>query len=86
MFQFQLLKLLKRGEIKKDERVVVVSTAHGLKFADQKALYHQNAIAGVTGTHSNEPIELPNDVELVRETLRRVIGEQQDHPSAGAER
>ncbi|MDG2306447.1 MAG: threonine synthase [Candidatus Binatia bacterium] len=81
-----LLKLLKRGEIKKDERVVVVSTAHGLKFADQKALYHQNAIAGVTGTHSNEPIELPNDVELVRETLRRVIGEQQDHPSAGAER
>ncbi len=80
-----LMKLVKRGEIKPDERVVVISTAHGLKFADQKARYHQNAIEGVTGTFANEPIELPNDVARVQETLRRAIGEKQDASSTAAE-
>lgn len=80
-----LLKLIKHGDINKDERVVVVSTAHGLKFADQKARYHQNAIEGVTGTFANQPIELPNDVDKVRETLRRVIDEKNERPSAAAE-
>ncbi len=73
-----LLKLIDRGEIKKDERVVVISTAHGLKFADQKARYHQREIEGVTGTFANAPIELPNDVDQVRDTLRRVIDESHE--------
>lgn len=81
-----LVKLVNRGDIDKDERVVVVSTAHGLKFADQKARYHQDAIEGVVGTYANEPIELPNDVDTVRETLRRVIEEKKGEPSAAAQR
>lgn len=73
-----LLKLIARDEIKKDERVVVISTAHGLKFADQKARYHQREIEGVVGTFANAPIELPNDVDQVRETLHRVIDESHE--------
>ena len=73
-----LLKLVQRGEIGRDERVVVVSTAHGLKFADQKARYHQRAIEGVVGTYANAPIELPNDLGKVRDALRRAIDEKLD--------
>ncbi len=73
-----LLKLLARGTIARQERVVVISTAHGLKFADQKARYHQQAIEGITGTYANAPIELPNDIERVRETLRRLIEQEQE--------
>src|SRR3954468_15604719 len=35
-----MIKLLKKGKIDPKERVVVVSTAHGLKFADSKVRYH----------------------------------------------
>ena len=43
------------------ERVVVISTANGLKFADQKAAYHMGAIDGVKATHRNKPVDLPAD-------------------------
>jgi len=68
-----LLKLRERGEIASDERVVVISTAHGLKFADQKAAYHQHKIAGVASRFANAPIELPNDLGRVRDALLRQI-------------
>ncbi len=68
-----LLKLRERGEITRDERVVVISTAHGLKFADQKAAYHQGKLAGVLGHYTNQPIELSNEIDTVREALHRVI-------------
>jgi len=81
-----LLKLLASGEIHKDERVVVISTAHGLKFADQKARYHQGMLDGVTATHANQPIELPNDLDQVRRTLRRLFDERQEKPPSVAGR
>ena len=68
-----MLKLLARGDIKRDERVVVISTAHGLKFADQKAAYHQKQLAGIASRYGNQPIELPNDVGAVRDALLRRI-------------
>ncbi len=68
-----LLKLVERGEIANDERVVVISTAHGLKFADQKAAYHQKQLAGIASRYANQPIELPNDLGKVRDALRRRI-------------
>ncbi|MBM4268432.1 MAG: threonine synthase [Deltaproteobacteria bacterium] len=80
-----LLKLLSRGEIRRDERVVVISTAHGLKFADQKALYHQKKLPGIRGSYANAPIELPNDPRQVRETLRRIIGNKKDAAPVAAE-
>ena len=42
-----LIKLAKRGEIKRDERVVVISTASGLKFTDFKADYHAGKLTGI---------------------------------------
>ncbi|HJM83370.1 MAG TPA: threonine synthase, partial [Nitrospinota bacterium] len=37
-----LFKMVDRGEIKKSDKVVVISTTHGLKFSQFKIDYHQN--------------------------------------------
>ncbi len=42
-----LRKLVERKIIRSDQRVVVISTAHGLKFAEQKIAYHLNELHGV---------------------------------------
>ncbi len=39
-----LIKLLKAGKIDKTDRVVVISTAHGLKFVEMKVKYHQREL------------------------------------------
>jgi threonine synthase len=64
-----LVKLVKRGEIKPNERVVVISTASGLKFTDFKIRYHEGQIEGVKSQHPNQPISLPNDYEAVKRTV-----------------
>jgi len=61
-----LFKLLKRDEIKKDERVVVISTAHGLKFTDFKVKYHENQLEEVESQHANVPVELPPEYDKVK--------------------
>lgn len=64
-----LEKLVARGEIKKQERVVVVSTANGLKFTQFKIRYHEDRIPEVSSKHRNTPIELPNDYEAVKRAV-----------------
>lgn len=64
-----LVKLVQRGEIKKHERVVVVSTASGLKFTDFKIRYHEGRIDGVESRFPNQPVTLPNDFEAVKKTV-----------------
>jgi threonine synthase len=67
-----LAKLAARGEIRRDQRVVVISTASGLKFADFKVGYHEATLAGVPAPrHRNVPVELPEDYPAVREALVR---------------
>lgn len=66
-----LMKFVKRGEIKGGERVVVVSTAHGLKFSNTKADYHTNTLPGVTGTHANPPVELAANRTAVYDAVMR---------------
>jgi threonine synthase len=66
-------KLLNRGVIARDERVVVISTAHGLKFVDFKVRYHQMALDGVEARHPNPPIELPARYPVVRDEMLRQI-------------
>ena len=68
-----LIKLAKRGEIRRDERVVVISTASGLKFTDFKADYHAGKLAGIASTQANRPIELPNDYDQIRRHLDLAI-------------
>ena len=66
-----LYKLLQRGEIKTNDRVVVVSTAHGLKFPDFKVRYHEGALAkqGIESPYLNEPIEVDAEYEKVRAAI-----------------
>jgi threonine synthase len=67
-----LTKLAARGAIRRDQQVVVISTASGLKFADFKVGYHEARLAGVaTPCHRNTPVELPEQYDAVREAVRR---------------
>ena len=67
-----LEKLAARGEVRKHDRVIVISTANGLKFADFKVAYHTGALAGVASQYPNPPLDLPNDYDAVRRALDRV--------------
>jgi threonine synthase len=71
-----LFKLLERGQIKSHERVVVISTAHGLKFTDFKRRYHEDKLRGVTSRHANRPIELPADYGQARDAIWRTLEQQ----------
>ncbi len=68
-----LRKLVDRKIVKASDRVVVVSTAHGLKFADQKTAYHLGTLPGVRSTHQNLPVELPADAKKVADTIARHV-------------
>jgi threonine synthase len=64
-----LKKLVARSDIDGGERVVVISTANGLKFTDFKIGYHEERLPGITSHHANHPIELPNDYGAVIRAL-----------------
>jgi threonine synthase len=64
-----LIKLRERQQIDARERVVVISTANGLKFTDFKVAYHSGALAGITSRLANKPVELPNDYDAVRRAV-----------------
>ena len=66
-----LFKMFQRGEIKPDDKVVVVSTAHGLKFPDFKVRYHEGALAkqGIQSPYMNEPVEVDAEYEKVRAAI-----------------
>ena len=66
-----LKKLVARGEIGRKQRVVVVSTANGLKFTDFKVGYHDGALAGIASRLANRPILLPNDYSAVVDAIDR---------------
>ena len=56
-----------------DQRVVIISTAHGLKFSQFKVDYHERALKEVSSWHANPPIELPADVRAVRNAIDKAI-------------
>jgi threonine synthase len=64
-----LIKLKERGLVEPDERVILVSTAHGLKFAEFKVGYHRGTLEGVSARHANPPVELPADLDRVRRAI-----------------
>ena len=67
-----LIRLLEKGIIKKDERVAVISTAHGLKFSEFKVQYHQEQITDVASRYANPPHELPASYEAVINAINRL--------------
>lgn len=70
-----LIKLLKQGKIDKSERVVVISTAHGLKFTEFKVKYHEKSLE-FPCQYANTPVELPPRVDAVKEALEKVLKER----------
>ena len=67
-----LNKLLDKGIIKKDQRIIVISTAHGLKFSRFKVKYHRQELNDVFEQYPNPPIELPANYDTVRRTIDEV--------------
>jgi threonine synthase len=72
-----LIKLIKAGKIDKSEHVVVISTAHGLKFTDFKVKYHEEAF-DFPCTYANKPIELPPTVDAVKEALNDALRKRRE--------
>jgi len=67
-----LMKLVKAGKIDKAEHVVVISTAHGLKFTDFKVKYHEGTL-GFPSRYANKPLEVPARVDAVKEALTTAL-------------
>lgn len=67
-------KLARQGVISPRDRVVVVSTAHGLKFTEFKRAYHDGTLEGASRRHANTPIELPPTLDAVRRALDARLG------------
>lgn len=65
-----LFKLVDRGVITKEQRSVVISTAHGLKFSRFKVDYHKGLLPDVVAEYRNPPLELPADYGLVQEKIQ----------------
>ena len=67
-----MIKLLKAGKIEKSERVVVISTAHGLKFVEMKVKYHERGL-DFPCRYANQPIELPPRLDAVKAALHQAL-------------
>jgi threonine synthase len=72
-----LIKLIRAGKIDKSEHVVVISTAHGLKFSDFKVKYHEGTL-DFPCRFANKPIELPPRVDAVKEALQKALLKRRD--------
>lgn len=67
-------KLIASGEIPPSSRVVVISTAHGLKFPDFKLSYHRGQLEGTAAEFRNLPVEIEADTDKVRRALDAHLG------------
>jgi threonine synthase len=71
-----LFKLVERGDIRSHDKVVVISTANGLKFPEFKIKYHESQLADVTSRHANLPVNLPPDYQQVRDAILRALDQR----------
>ena len=67
-----LEQLVERGELERDDRVVVISTAHGLKFTEFKTGYHRREL-GFDSPFANEPIPMSGDPDQAIGELTRLL-------------
>ena len=74
-----LIKLRARGQVSENDRVVVISTANGLKFTDFKRAYHARALDRVEPAHARAAIELPNDYDTVCAAIDRAADARSLH-------
>jgi len=62
-------KLVRSGAIPKASSVVVVSTAHGLKFTDFKLRFHKRELEGASSDLANLPIEVSSNLDAIRKAI-----------------
>lgn len=70
-----LEKLVARGVIRGHHRVVVISTANGLKFTDFLYKYHTDHLPEVKSEYVYRPVELSPDYSEVRDTILENLSE-----------
>jgi threonine synthase len=70
-----LFKLIDRGVIESDDRVIVISTAHGLKFTPFKVNYHAGTLDEVESQYANPPVRLPADADRVKAVIAERLGD-----------
>jgi threonine synthase len=68
-----LQKLRGRGVIGANDRAVVVSTAHGLKFTQSKVDYHSSELLEITSKFANSPVTVPDDFGAIMDVLRQKL-------------
>ena len=68
-----LKKMILRGEVRPNQRVVVISTAHGLKFTSFKTRYHMSQYEDFECRFANPPVEVPANYDSVRDALFRCL-------------
>lgn len=66
-----LFHLRAKGVIDKDEEVVVVSTAHGLKFTEFKVGYHEKTLAGIESQFANPVFRTKANLGEVMDVLKK---------------
>lgn len=69
-----LEQLVEKGIIEEGSRVVVVSTAHGLKFSEFKTGYHEGKLDGVTSRLANKVARIAPTYAAVQDELKRRLG------------
>jgi threonine synthase len=62
-------KLVQSQVIPQSSRVVVISTAHGLKFAEFKTKFHEGRLLEVNPSLQNLPIQVPAETAAVRDVI-----------------
>ncbi len=63
------LKARETGIIGRDDRVVIVATAHGCKFSQSTIDYHSLALPGITPGRPNRVVEVDADAEAIERLL-----------------
>jgi threonine synthase len=69
-----LEKLAASGVIKRSDHVVVISTAHGLKFADFKVGYHEGTLPGLSSPLRNGSGKLAPTLGAVQDAIAARFG------------
>ena len=66
-----LEKLIADKTISSDEEVVVISTAHGLKFTEFNVAYHEGSLEGLTSRYANPIFKAPAELGAVMDILKK---------------
>lgn len=77
------LKQIRNGPIQPDDRVVVISTANGLKFTNFKIDYFKNKLDHINRRFPNQPVECHAEIDEVQSKLFEELEKREHQKKAG---